>query len=51
MIGKLGFLSIERMRVRILLQALLTLQDGIYLATAPGSWERSACIAVRRLGQ
>jgi hypothetical protein len=50
-IGKLGFLSTERMRVRILLQAVLTLQDGIYLAIAPGSWERSASVAVRILGQ
>jgi hypothetical protein len=48
-IGKFGLLSTERMRVRILLQAVLTLQDGIHLATAPGSWERSACIAIRRL--
>ena len=51
MIGKLGFLTTERMRVRILLQALLTLQDGIYLATAPGSRERSTCIAVRGLSR
>jgi len=50
-IGKLSFLSTERMRVRLLLQAVLTLQDGIYLATAPGSWERSAYIVVRLLGR
>jgi len=50
-IGKLSFLSTESMRVRILLQAVLAVQDGIYLATAPGSWERSACIAVRLLGR
>lgn len=51
MIGKLGFLGTERMRVCILLQAMLTLQDGIYLATAPRSWERRTRIAVRLLGQ
>lgn len=51
MIGKLGFLSTERMRVRVLLQAMLMLQDGVYLAIAPRPWEWRARIAVRLLGQ
>jgi len=38
------------MRVRILLQALLTLQNGIYSAAAPGSREQYACHAVRVFG-
>jgi len=39
------------MRVRILLQALPMLQDRFYLATAPGSRERTASIAVCCLGR
>jgi hypothetical protein len=50
-IGKVGFWHTERMRVRILLQALSMLQDGFYLATPPGSRERAAGVAVCRLGQ
>src|SRR6266571_7923293 len=45
-IGRPGCPHTERMRVRILLQALFTLQNRFHLATAPGSRERAASIAV-----
>jgi hypothetical protein len=46
-IVKFGCLQMERVRVRILLQALFTLQTRIYFATGPEPGDRRGGIAVR----